>query len=40
MIEETGHKWTELSFMEEYLEKIREGKEIPFDGEAATGAWF
>ena len=33
-------KWTELSFIEVYLDKIREGKETPFDGEAGTGAWF
>ena len=33
-------KWTELSFWDAYLDKIREGKETPFDGEASTGAWF
>ena len=33
-------KWTELTFMEEYLDKIREGKETPFGGEAGTGAWW
>ena len=33
-------KGTELSFAETYLDKIREGKETPFDGEAGTGAWF
>ena len=33
-------KGTELSFMEEYLYKIREGKETPFECKAGTGAWW
>lgn len=33
-------KWTELRFIEAYLDKKREGKETPFDGEAGTGAWW
>lgn len=33
-------KWTELNFMEVYLDKIREGRETPFNGEVGTGVWF
>lgn len=33
-------KWTELRFIDVYLEKIREGKETMFGGEAGTGAWW
>jgi hypothetical protein len=35
-----SEKWHELTFIERFTERIRDGTEIPFSGEHGTGAWW